>query len=40
MKNIDATTFFSQELRVNYAAYIDVLSIVVKPWANRVRNKK
>ena len=30
--------FFPQGLKVNLAAYIDVLSTVVKPWIDEVRN--
>ena len=30
--------FFPQGLRVNSAAYIDVLGTAVKPWIDRVRN--
>ena len=32
--------FFPQGLRVDSAAYNDVLGTIVKPWINRVRNQR
>jgi len=32
--------FFPQGLRVNVAAYIEVLEVVVKPWIDSVRGER